>query len=182
MTTLELEPPKVVTSLQPMPVLTFRTGVLAETLNVFGMDANNIRIAQEGYADGLIYAVSIKGIGADGYIADEAMLVFDRIVGSPTITADTYGGKRSLTEAISRVLAQRIVYSANLMRRKGLRLHFYFHFTAHADNAATCARFGLTSGNSHFYAPGMAPRQLFKVTPAADRGTHFAHYQATRVR
>jgi hypothetical protein len=180
MTTLTLAPPKPVTTLQYMPVLTVRTGTLGETLNAFGMDAPNIRIAQEGYADGLIYAVSMKGIGHDGYIVDQATLTFDRIVKAANIPVDTFGGKRSTTEAISRVLAHAIVYSSGLMKRKGLRVWFYYWFTAGTDHAATRARFNIHSGDKHTYAPNMAPRLLFEVTPAADTGTHFAHYQATR--
>lgn len=181
MTTLTLDPPKVVTTLQPIPIVTFRATVLGETLNAFGMDANNIRIAQEGYADGLIYAVTMKGIGHDGYIADEAVLVFAQIVKDANITVDTYGGKRSMTEAISRVLAQHIVYSASLMKRKGLRVEFFYWFTNHANQDATRARFNLHTGTNYSYAPGCAPRQLFKVTPGGDKGTTFSHYQSCRI-
>lgn len=181
MTTITLDPPKPVTTLKPtvVPQLTVRATILGDSLNAFGMQANEIRIAQDGFAEGLIHAVSIKGLDANGYVADEAVLRFDAIKQEAQMTVDMSGG-RSMTEAVSRLLARHIVYSADLMKRKGLRITFMYWFPSHVNAAMACARFGLSPGFSPGYAPGHAPRQLFSVTPGADTGVHFAHYQSRR--
>ena len=181
MTTTTLEPPKPVTTLKPtvVPQLTVRATILGDALNAYGMHAKDIRVAQEGFAEGLINAVSIKGLDAAGFVADEAVLRFDAIQKEAQMTVDMSGG-RSMTEAVSRILARHIVYSADLMKRKGLRITFYYWFPAHVNTMMACARFGLNPGYSPGYAPGHGPRQLFSVTPGADKGVHFAHYQSRR--
>lgn len=180
--TMTLAPPKPVTGLKPtvVPQLTARATVLGDVLNAFGMPPDQIRIAQEGYADGLIVAMTIQGSGYDGYVVDEAKLSFDTIVGNPTITVDTSGG-RSMTEAISRALAHAIMYSVNTMRRKGLRLAYWYHFAPHANASMVRARFGLATGTYGHYAPGFAPRQVLHVTPGLDTGIHFGHYTSRRI-
>lgn len=182
MTTVTLDPPKPVTTLEPtvVPQLTMRATILGDTLNAFGMHADEIRIAQDGFAEGLINAVHIKGLDAHGYVADEAVLRFDAIQREVNMTVDMSDG-RSMTEAISRQLARHIVYSADLMKRKGLRITFTYRFPGHVNTEQVFARFNLVAGAPQAYAPGYAPRRIFSVTPGADKGVHFAHYQSRPV-
>lgn len=186
MTTVTLEPPKPVTTLKPVPILTVRATMLAEIANAFGMPPEQVRILQEGYLDNLVSGVTIKGIAHDGFIADEATLVFSSIIRNANINIDVSGG-RATTEAVSRVLAQAVMYSVNVMKRKGLRIIFYYPFTARACAdphlyRQTLIRFNLTDGGERVaYAPGYAPRRVFSVTPDADPGTTYTHFTARRV-
>lgn len=179
--TVTLDAPRPVTQLQPtvVPLLTARATILGDFLNAFGMDPEQIRIAQQGYADGFIVAMTVRGINYDGYVADEAMLRFDDIVRDATISIDMSGG-RSMTEAISRVLAHAVMYSVTTMKRKGLRIAYWFHLAAHAPTEQTFARYGLHGGAMENYAPGHAPRRLFEITPGANSGIHYAHYVSRR--
>jgi hypothetical protein len=180
--TVTLDPPRPVTQLQAtvVPQLTARATVLGDLLNAFGMDPDQIRIAQQGYADGAIIALTVRGIGYDGFVADEATLRFDEIVRDATISVDMSGG-RSMTEAISRVLAHAIMYSVTTMKRKGLRITYWYHFAPHAPLEQTRARYGLQAGTMESYAPGHGPRRLFEITPGADSGIHYAHYVTRRI-
>lgn len=180
---ITLDGPKVETTLKPvvMPTLELRMHLLNEVLTHFGEDANNIRIALEGFRDGVINGVSIKGIDHTGYVQDEARLWFDEIATERRHSLDTLGGKRSVTESLSRSLAHAIMFSVNRFKARGLARYYYYYFPPHvnanrAQADAVRARFGLTAGgSSHSYAPGYAPRRLVHVSPGCDRGTHFAH-------
>lgn len=180
--TVTLEPPKPVTELQAtvIPQLTARATVLGDVLNAFGAHADDIRIAQEGFANGDFNAVTIRGLDHNGYVADEARLLFDEIKRQANITVNLSGG-RSMTEAISRQLAQAVMYSVNTMKRKGLSIRFVYWFKPHVNTVQTQARYNLSDAPAAAYAPGHGPRRMFEVTPGLDNGIHYAHYTARRI-
>lgn len=178
-----LEAPKPVTSLKATVVtqLNVRATILGDTLNAFGLHEDQIRIAHEGFADGLISGVTIYGLNGQGHVEDEAALWFDAIRKEVSLSLDLSNG-RSLTEAVSRQLARHIVFSAETMKRKRLTIQFSYWFSAHANHEAACARYGLVPSSGFSYAPGHGRRRLFQVTPGADTGIHYAHYQSRRLR
>ncbi|MCB1428737.1 MAG: hypothetical protein KDJ66_06375 [Nitratireductor sp.] len=183
MSSLTLEAPKPETSLKATVVtqLNARATILGDTLNAYGMHERQIRIAQEGFAEGQICGVTIYGLNARGQVEDEAALWFDAIKRETSLSLDLSNG-RSLTEAVSRQLARHIVFSAETMKRKNLNIQFAYWFPGNINHEAARARYGLVASSGYSYAPGHARRRLFQVTPGLDTGVHFAHYQARRLR
>ena len=151
----------------------------------FGATDNDIRIAQEGFANGHICGLAVKGRDHTNYVRDEAFLNFDHLTQDDNVDIDVSGG-RSMIEAVSLKFAYGVAYSVNLMRRKGLRVTLHYHFRPHtwADPAkyqSLLARYGLVPGNdSQDYEPGTAMRRIFEINPGLDKGISYSHATCRR--
>ncbi len=180
--TVELAPKLKATVI---PTSLMRATCLGDFLKNFGASDETIRIAQQGYAEGRIAGLTIKGISHDGHIEDEATLLFDQLVTDPQISVDVSSG-RSMIEAVSSRFGHAVAYSVATMKRKGLRLQYFWHLTprVNADPdlfQATCAHFNLVSGGTDpTYRPGHAPRRLFEIRPGLDKGTSYSHSTARK--
>lgn len=182
-----LAPPKPVTTLKQIviPQLQMRAGLLNDMLQNFGMPAEYAQPAVQGYVDGHINGVTVKGIGSNGYVQDHATLDLGTPTSDHEISLDLANG-RSLTEAVSRKLAHGLSYSIATMQRKGLSLVYTYHLTPHvlsnpALRQSVYARLGLSDSPSHGYQPGYAPREVFAITPGLDSGVRYSHHTAWRI-
>lgn len=170
-----------------IPTSLMRATILGNFMKNFDFPDDTIAICQQGYADGLIAGVTIKGLAYDGHIEDEATLLFDELVHDVEVSVDISSG-RSMIEAASVKLAHAVSYSIATMKRKGLSLSFSIHFTprVNADAALAeqvCARFNLVySRINPTYRPGYGPRRLFEVRPGLDKGIRYSHSSARRTR
>lgn len=186
MPTLTLEPPKLAPPiLKPtvIPLSIVRCTMIGDLMTNFGLDDNQTRIAQQGYADGLLSGLTIKGLDASGYVQDEATLMFADLAAEINVTVDVSGG-RSMIEAVSRKLAHGVAFSVQRMKRRGLRITVTYHLSSKGmgDYHGTCNRLGLSAGGGgSTYAPGYAGRTLFTISPGLDRGTTYSHITATRI-
>lgn len=186
MPTITLEPPKVQTSLVPVtkPKLELRLHILEEILTHMNADRNTIELACAGLKDGFLEAIVIKGRDANGYLRDEVTLSFDELLKNDPVTFNMLPNQ-SITEAACLKLARFVEYSAATMRRKGLALHFVYRFRPHVRGnpvayADLCARFGLSDAHEPGCPPGMALRQIYRVSPGIDRGIRMTHASAWR--
>lgn len=169
-----------------LPLSVVRTALLGDLMKNFGADDEQIRIAQQGFAEHLLMGVIVIGMDANGVTQDHVELDFEKLRADTTITVDTSGG-RSMIEALSVKLAHAVAYSVEAMRRKGLTISFRYHFMPAvwndlAKRHAMLARFNLMSHDDNLgYFPGTGPRLLFSVKPGADSGTRYSHFIARNV-
>lgn len=170
-----------------IPRSLMRATVLGDLLKNFGVPDDAIRICQQGFAEGLIVGVTIKGIAHDGRPEDQATLIFDQLVDDDKMSFDLSGG-RSMIEALSVKLAHAVSYSVATMRRKGLRLRFTYHFAMGVSAQSptfenACSRFNLTPVNESLNDNlGSNMRQVFEIRPGRDKGIAYSHATAHRVR
>lgn len=178
-------PPTVQLKTTVVPTSIVRISILGDVLKNFGATDEQIRIAQQGFAERLFNRVTINGLDSSGYIQDQVTLWFDDLMNDANLSVDTSGG-RSMIEAVSLKFARGVSYSVGCMRRKGLTISFFYGFTGDAWNDpskrdATLARFNLSArGDNEGFAPGYGPRQIFSITPGLDNGTHYSHSVARR--
>ena len=127
---VNLKPPTPVTTLKPtvIPLTIMRCTMIGDLMTNFGFTEQQARIAQEGYAAGLLSGITIEGLNAAGHIEDEASMWFQALAQEINVSVDVSGG-RSMIEAVSRKLAHGVSYSVALMRRKGLRINVRYHLT-----------------------------------------------------
>ena len=149
-----------------------------------GATDDQLRIAQQGFAEGLMKGVTIRGLDAAGFVRESARLDFQDITNDDNLTLDTSKGQ-AMTEALSVHLAKAVEYSVGTMQRKGLATSFVFHFKPHVatDPAvfeATLARFGLAPSSDPGTPPGTALRAVVKVVPGRDAGITYSHFTAWR--
>lgn len=179
-------PPQVQLKTTVIPTSLMRLAVLGDVMKNFGATDEQIRIAQQGLADGLMDRLTVNGRDGSGYIQDQVTLHFEQLARDVDLSLDG-GGGRSMIEAVSLKLAHAVLYSVSLMRRKGLAISFLYGFTPKVSGDPrtldqTLMRFGLQPcGEWEGFAPGYGPRQLFSITPGRDRGMHYAHVAAWRL-
>jgi hypothetical protein len=170
-----------------IPRSLMRATVLGDVMKNFGANDSIIRTAQEGFANGHICGLRVKGRDHTKYVRDEAYLDFDELATDDNVQVDVSGG-RSMIEAVSIKFAHSVAYSVDLMRRKGLAIDFSYQFRPHvwSDPAlfqSTLARYGLKPIDSNAeYEPGTAMRTLFTVQPGFDRGMSYSHATSWRTR
>lgn len=184
---VKLKPPTPFTTLKPtvIPLTIMRCTVIGDLMTNFGLSDHQVRIAQQGYAEGLLTGITIEGLNAFGFIEDESELSFQIIAQEVNITVDLTGG-RSMIEAVSRKLAHGVAYSVGLMKRKGLRIGVRYHLSPKgmANMTESCNRLGLDPGTDKraTYADGYAGRTVLSITPGLDRGMTYTQRTARRVR
>ncbi|MCH9808482.1 MAG: hypothetical protein K0U74_12175 [Alphaproteobacteria bacterium] len=170
-----------------IPKSLMRITCLGDFMKNVGASDEAIRIAQEGCADGTVAGLTIAGIDHEGYISDEATLLFEELLEDTKVSVDVSDG-RSMIEAVSNRFGHAVAYSVATMKRKGLSLLYRWHFTPRVNAnqelfEATCTRFNLvpgTSGPTH--RPGHAPRQLFEIRPGIDKGILYSHAVSRRTK
>jgi hypothetical protein len=174
--------PAVAPKLGPTPILipVVQTYVLGDFMRAFGIDEETIQTCQYGYANGDFEGVIIRGCTSTGHVMERTQLMFHEVLRDATITLDT-SSSVSITEQVSRRLAQSIVTSATTMRRQGLTIQFGYLFSSkgHAAYANTMARYNLVpmTGTA---PPGMALRDVYSLTHKPT-GASVTHSSARRI-
>ncbi len=172
--------PKTTLKATVIPRNIMRTTVLGDVMKNFGIADETITLAQQGFVNGDIVGLTIFGLGADGYIVDHATLMFADLKTNDDVSVDISNGK-SMIEAVSLKLAHAVSYSVATMKQRDLAITFTYYFAA-GRGAETMLRYGLTPGGTPLtYAPGMAGRQIFAITPGLDKGITYAHYSARKI-
>lgn len=178
-------PPVVNLKTTVIPRSVMRATILADLMANFDAPPDVIRTAQQGYAEGLISGLIVKGRDHTNYVREEAHLDFTSLDSDDQVSVDVSDG-RSMIEAVSIKFAHAVSYSVEAMRRRGLRIEFAYRMTgrACADPALfqrTLNRFGLHVLGDSDYEPGTTMRQLFSVTPGFDKGVSYGHASARRI-
>jgi hypothetical protein len=179
-------PPVVTLKTTVIPRSIMRATVLGDLMANFGATPDIIRTTQQGYADGLMTGVIVKGRDNSNYVREEVYLDFASIDADDKVSVDVSDG-RSMIEAVSIKLARAVSYSVDMMKRRGLRIEFAYRMSprVNADPElfqSTLSRFGLFVSGSNDYEPGTAMRQLFSVSPGFDKGISYSHASSRRVR
>lgn len=174
---------QVVPKLGPTPVVLpkVQAYVLGDFMRAFGIDEYVIQIAQQGFQAGDIAGITVNGCDRTG-IVEQTTLDFRDIANREATLNLDLGGATSVTEQLSRRLAQSIVYSVNTMRRRGLAIEYWYNFTpkgsANAD--VTRSKYGLVP-TSLRPAPGMALQQVYALHHKPT-GAHLSHSSARPLR
>jgi hypothetical protein len=174
--------PAIAPKLGPTPMLipVVQTYVLGDHMRAFGIDEHTIQECQRGYANGDFEGVVIRGCTSAGHVMERSRLLFQEVLRDATINLDT-SSSVSITEQLSRRLAQSIVTSATTMRRQGLTIRYGYLFSAkgNADYANTMARYNLVPMDDA-PPPGMALRDIYSVTHKPT-GACVTHSSARRI-
>lgn len=177
--------PKVNLKATVLPLQTVRATMVGDLLANHGFSQEQIDIAQRGYLAGWLDRVIIAGIDYAGYAQDVITLWFDKIEGEPKVSVDVTGG-RSMLEAVSVPLAGAVDYGVKALKRKGLRPTLFFGYASWLDAAEVeKARTALNLNGAPLNlspAAGYAMREIVYVSPATDRGAHYQHQQARRIK
>lgn len=172
-----------VTNLTPtvIPTSLVRLTIIGDMIKNLGGSDADIRIAQAGFAQGLIAGVQVNGLDANGHIRDAATLRYDDLVNDVNLTLDLNNG-RSMTEALSVKLAKALEYSVYRMRSQNLRPEF-IHLSRPGQTIVGNTIGGLSVGpDTSTPPPGHALREVLRVTPGLDRGLHYSHSTAYSTR
>lgn len=179
-------PPVVKLKATVIPKSLVRATILGDIMANFGIPQNVIDIAQQGFAEGLINGVTIRGTGWDGYIKDEATVRFEDLKQDLDLEVDVSDGK-SMIEAISLKFAHAVSYSINTMKRKGLSISYIYRFPPAINNnpdrfSQALTRLGLVqvSGRGPRHEPGTRMRTLFTLRPGMDKGIAYSHATSAR--
>ncbi len=159
--------PKPAPQLGPTPIQipVLQAYVLGDFMRAFGIDEQTIQFVQQGFAAGDFNGLIIRGLNTSGMIVERTTLHFYEIVREATLMVDT-GSEVSITEQLSRNLANSILYSAATMRRKGLHVRYSYVLTAKAsaNTEATFQRYGLTFDVPDTVTPGSSMRQVYAIS------------------
>ena len=174
---------QVVPKLGPTPVVLpkVQAYILGDFMRAFGLDEHAIQLSQQGFLAGDIAGITINGIDRTG-IVEQTTLHFRDIVNKDATLDLNLGSATSVTEQLSRRLAQSIVYSVNTMRRRGLAIEYWYNFTAKgaSDLHGTRLKYGLVAATLR-PAPGMALQEVYSLHHKPT-GAHVTHSSARPIR
>jgi hypothetical protein len=174
--------PAVTPKLGPTPILipVVQTYVMGDFMRAFGIQEDIIQQAQQGYANGDFEGVTVRGHAFDGSLVERTQLIFRDVLRDASLTLNT-ASPVSITEQLSRRLAQSIMTSATTMKRRGLIIRYGYVFTAkgNANHANTLSRYGLVAV-TETPPPGMAMRDTYAITHKPT-GACVTHSSARRI-
>jgi hypothetical protein len=174
--------PAIAPKLGPTPILipVVQTYMLGDFMRAFGIDEHTIQDCQRGYANGDFEGVVIRGCTSTGHAMERTRLMFREVLRDASINLDT-SSSVSITEQLSRRLAQSIVTSATTMRRQGLTVQYGYLFSpkGNANYADTMARYNLVP-MSETPPPGMMLRDVYSLTHKPT-GACVTHSSARRI-
>lgn len=174
--------PKPTPKLGPTPIQVpmLQAYMLGDFMRAFGIDEQTIQLAQQGFSAGDFSGLVVRGMNTAGVIVESTTINFAQVSRDATLMVDT-ASPVSITGQLSRRLERAIVYSAETMRRKGLRVGYVYLFSAKAiaDYHGTLQRYSLVANSPDTFPPGMAMRQIYSVThrPTGATVTHAAAWR-----
>ena len=159
----------------PVSQLVLQGHLAGELVANFSENANLIRAAQQGVAEGLFRAVIVNGLRANGYVYLQILLEFDPSNGHSTVQMRV-GENKSWFAQVSPKMEDSLVLAIRTMRDMGLTPEVRFipsqRLLANPElDRQTDMRFGLRSSTMPPLAPGVLPAQSARVSPSPTAGS-----------